>query len=68
MGVFQKLNQQGITIVMVTHELDIAQYTRRMVVMRDGKVVGDTPVSQRLSAENEVRRLEQEQKAVQLND
>jgi len=68
MGVFQKLNQQGITIVMVTHELDIAQYTRRMVVMRDGKVVGNTPVSQRLSAENEVRRLEQEQKAVQLND
>src|SRR5437016_7880206 len=59
MGVFQKLNDQRITIVMVTHELDIAQYTRRMVVMRDGKVVGDTPVSQRLSAENEVRRLEQ---------
>ena len=39
MGVFQKLNDQGITIVMVTHELDIAQYTKRMVVMRDGKVV-----------------------------
>ncbi len=43
MGVFQKLNDQGMTIVMVTHELDIAQYTKRMVVMRDGKVVGDTP-------------------------
>jgi putative ABC transport system ATP-binding protein len=43
MGVFQKLNDQGMTIVMVTHELDVAQYTKRMVVMRDGKVVGDTP-------------------------
>src|SRR3989441_5812247 len=42
MGVFQKLNEQGITIVMVTHELDIAHYTKRMVVMRDGKMVGDT--------------------------
>jgi len=48
MGVFQKLNDQGITIVMVTHELDIAQYTRRMVVMRDGKVVNDNSVPNRL--------------------
>ena len=68
MGVFQKLNDRGITIVMVTHELDIAQYTRRMVVMRDGKVVGDTPVARRLNAETEMKRLQEEQKAVQLND
>src|SRR5213592_2578266 len=33
MGVFQKLNNQGITIVMVTHELDIARYTKRNIVM-----------------------------------
>ena len=38
MGVFQKLNGQGITIIMVTHELDIARYTKRMVVLRDGKI------------------------------
>jgi putative ABC transport system ATP-binding protein len=68
MGVFQKLNQQGITIVMVTHELDIAHYTKRMVVMRDGKVVGDTAVTGRLSAEDELRRLQQDQEAVQLAD
>jgi putative ABC transport system ATP-binding protein len=68
MGVFQKLNELGMTIVMVTHELDIAQYTRRMVVMRDGKVVGDNPVVARLNAEQEVRRLQEEQKAVQLQD
>jgi putative ABC transport system ATP-binding protein len=68
MGVFQKLNEQGITIVMVTHELDIAQYTRRMVVMRDGKVVGDSPVANRSIAESEIRRLQEQQKAVQLDE
>ena len=66
MGVFQKLNDLGMTIVMVTHELDIAQYTKRMVVMRDGKVVGDTLVANRLNAESELRRLQQEEKAAQL--
>ena len=68
MGVFQKLNDLGMTIVMVTHELDIAQYTKRMVVMRDGKVVGDTAVADRLIAETELRRLQEEQKAALLND
>jgi putative ABC transport system ATP-binding protein len=67
MGVFQKLNDQGITIVMVTHELDVAHYTKRMIVMRDGKVVGDTPVANRLNAEHELSRLQQEQKAAQLD-
>jgi putative ABC transport system ATP-binding protein len=66
MGVFQKLNEQGMTIVMVTHELDIAQFTRRMVVMRDGKVVSDTPVANRLNAETEQLRLQAEEKAAQL--
>ena len=66
MGVFQKLNDQGITIVMVTHELDVAHYTKRMVVMRDGKVVSDTPVAARLNAEAELRKLHQEQEAVNL--
>jgi len=66
MGVFQKLNDQGITIVMVTHELDIAHYTRRMVVMRDGKVVGDRPVVERLRAEGELQRLIEAQQSVQL--
>ena len=48
MGVFQKLNDQGITIVMVTHELDMARYTRRMVILRDGKIVTDEPVREPL--------------------
>ena len=66
MGVFQQLNQKGITIVMVTHELDIARYTRRNVIMRDGKVVSDTAVRDRLDAEMELKRLQEAQQAVQL--
>jgi putative ABC transport system ATP-binding protein len=66
MGTLQKLNEEGITIVMVTHELDIAHYTRRNVIMRDGKVVADTLVTDRLSAEVELKRLQQAQAEVQL--
>ncbi len=68
MGVFQKLNEQGITIVMVTHELDIARYTKRNVVMRDGRIVSDTPVAARLNAEQELRQLQEAQQAVQLTN
>ena len=50
MGVFQKLNHEGITIVMVTHELDIARYTKRNVIMRDGVIVDDHLVSNRSNA------------------
>ena len=66
MGVFQKLNDQGITIIMVTHELDIARYTKRNVIMRDGRVVSDKPVENRLSATEELRQLREAQQAVQL--
>lgn len=66
MGVFQRLNDQGITIVMVTHELDIAHYTKRNVIMRDGRIVSDIRVEKRLKAEIELERLRQEQQAVQL--
>jgi len=66
MGVFQRLNDQGITIAMVTHELDIANYTRRVIVMRDGRVVNDSPVQNRLIASDELRKIEQEQQAIKL--
>jgi putative ABC transport system ATP-binding protein len=67
MGVFQKLNEAGITIVMVTHELDIAAFTKRNVIMRDGLVVNDTLVERRSFAEEALRRLEQAQQAVKLS-
>jgi putative ABC transport system ATP-binding protein len=57
MGVFQKLNDQGITLVMVTHELDIAHYCKRNLIMRDGRLVSDTPVSGRLDAPVELQRI-----------
>jgi len=66
MGVFQKLNEQGITIVMVTHELDVASYTKRMVILRDGKILSDAPVKNRLNAEHELAQLKQAQQAVKL--
>ena len=67
MGVFQKLNNEGITIVMVTHELDIASYTKRNVIMRDGVVVHDVSVQKRLVAEVELRALQQAHQAVKLS-
>jgi putative ABC transport system ATP-binding protein len=42
MGLFQTLNDAGITIVMVTHELDIASYCKRIIIMRDGRVQSDS--------------------------
>ncbi|HEX4348769.1 MAG TPA: ABC transporter ATP-binding protein [Verrucomicrobiae bacterium] len=66
MGVFQKLNDQGITIIMVTHELDVARYTKRMVVLRDGKIVTDEAVQPRFVAEIELQNLRAAQQAVKL--
>ncbi len=66
MGVFQKLNEAGITIVMVTHELDIASYTKRNIILRDGKVLSDRPVVKRLSAEQELAKLKQAHAEVKL--
>ena len=66
MGLFQQLNEHGITILMVTHELDIARFTKRTVVMRDGRVLSDQPVAARLHAEAELERIRAEQRAVQL--
>jgi putative ABC transport system ATP-binding protein len=42
MGTFQRLNRQGITIIMVTHEPDIAAFTGRQIIFRDGLIVSDT--------------------------
>src|SRR5665213_3637902 len=41
MGLFQALNDAGITVIMVTHELDIAAYCKRIVIMRDGRLLED---------------------------
>jgi putative ABC transport system ATP-binding protein len=57
MGIFQELNNRGITIVMVTHEADIASYARRNVVMRDGLVQSDRAVERRFIATDELAKV-----------
>jgi putative ABC transport system ATP-binding protein len=47
MALFQELNDQGITVLIVTHEPDIAQYGSRIIEMRDGRVLRDQPVTRR---------------------
>ena len=65
MGIFQKLNrEQGITIVLVTHEPDIAEYATRIVAFRDGRVRSDQPVANRRDADDELRRFTEESEAL----
>lgn len=47
MALFQELNDQGITIILVTHERDISEYSRRIIEMRDGMIIRDVPVQER---------------------
>ncbi len=45
-SIFRQLNQDGITVVLVTHEMDIAEQTRRIIRLYDGKIVSDEKVAQ----------------------
>jgi putative ABC transport system ATP-binding protein len=58
MGIFQRLNQErGITVVLITHETDIAEYGTRTVIFRDGQVVADKAVARRRQAQDELAAL-----------
>jgi putative ABC transport system ATP-binding protein len=58
MGIFQKLNiERGITIVLITHEMDIAEYGTRIVRFRDGRIQTDQKVRTRRNAEHELAAL-----------
>ena len=50
MGIFQRLNDDGITVIVVTHEPDVADYAERRILFRDGKVIEDAPVTNRRRA------------------
>jgi putative ABC transport system ATP-binding protein len=54
MGIFQKLNQKGITIVIVTHEADIAAFTKRNIIFRDGKIIKAIEMDNPRNAMNEM--------------
>jgi putative ABC transport system ATP-binding protein len=51
MAIFQRLNrEQGITVILVTHEHDVAQHAQRIISVRDGVISGDEPVRDRIIA------------------
>lgn len=61
MRIFQELNeQQNITILLVTHEPDIAQYAKRVITFKDGKIKSDEPQRKRLIAKEVLKTLEEE--------
>jgi len=55
MAIFQQLNERGITVIMVTHESDIAAYAKRNVMMRDGVILNDHLVLQRADAGSQLQ-------------
>jgi putative ABC transport system ATP-binding protein len=55
MSLFQELNDQGITVLIVTHEPDVAHYAKRIVEVRDGKIIQDHPVTGRRSAAKDLK-------------
>src|SRR5438105_7483482 len=59
MGIFQELNEQGLTVVLVTHEPDIAEHARRIVTFKDGLVLSDVALSRRRLAREELRAQEE---------
>jgi len=65
MGLFQRLNvERGITVLLITHEVDIAEYGTRIVTFRDGLVVADRPVTRRRNASDELAALQPTAEAV----
>jgi len=68
MGVFQRLNAEGITIIMVTHELDVAQFCKRNLILRDGLLVRDEKVENRPTAETVLARLALAEKEAALTE
>jgi putative ABC transport system ATP-binding protein len=61
MDIFQELNREGRTVVMVTHEADIAQHASRIIRFKDGHVIEDGPVKERRDARDELEELKREQ-------
>ncbi len=66
MSLFQELNEQGITIILVTHEPDVAQYARRIVEMRDGRIIRDVPVTDRHNAKADLANMRSEDDLVEV--
>lgn len=61
MALFQKLNDDGKTIAFVTHEADIASFSKRTIVLRDGNIIKDVPVENRANAAEALSKLPKEE-------
>ena len=59
-NLFQKLNDEGITIVLVTHERDFAHFAKRIVELKDGHILRDFEIKNRLLAEQELEKINEE--------
>lgn len=57
MRLFQDLNDKGMTVLLITHEHDIAEYAKRVIVLQDGRILEDRPVEKRRVATDELRAL-----------
>jgi putative ABC transport system ATP-binding protein len=62
MGLFQGLNDKGITVILVTHEPDIASYAGRLIVFRDGRIIRDERNASPLRASEELSRMKPAEK------
>lgn len=65
-NIFQELNDAGLTVIMVTHELYMARFCKRILVIRDGLLVRDDPVADRLRAPEELLVVKREEEAAKL--
>jgi putative ABC transport system ATP-binding protein len=61
MQVFQELNDQGLTIVLVTHEPDVAEFAKRAILFRDGKIRRDEAVHNRPRAEDVLKNMPEQE-------
>jgi putative ABC transport system ATP-binding protein len=60
-SVIQRLNlEKGITVVMITHEKEIALYCRRLIYLKDGKIIDDTPLLEQRNAAEDLAALTEE--------
>jgi putative ABC transport system ATP-binding protein len=59
MALFQELNEEGVTIIIVTHEPEVAVYAKRIVEMRDGRIVRDEPVKNRRDAARDLEKVDE---------
>lgn len=65
MSLFQELNEKGITIGFVTHEPEIASFTTRNVIFRDGRIVSDVATAKKISAKEALLKLPEENSMIE---